>query len=496
MKKSLTIILAILTLGVLLVVLWFTSFQNKDTTTKADSPETTSQTAPAASADPTSAEAETIPVLSIEQANIDSIDVTAGENSLTYVAGDENWTLKGYEDYALDQSGLNYKAKQLTNVTATRSIENASLAEYGLDQPAKVATYHLKDGSTKVLSLGNLSLDSASVYVMVEDQPTTVYVVPALLNNCMISDIDSYRNKELENYDSAAIHDLTITGSAFDNIEITLSATQNGYYTAYDLSTDDFKNVAANSNSFDDLKAALPSFKVGNFVADNVTDLSAYGLDQPVLHLIINYYDPNATTTAANASPATTEVPTYDIIGQVDYIWGNTLDNGEIAFMKTGDTSVYSMDASFLADLKEAAKPFKLTNKFIELANIANVSSVDITLEDSKYHLTVDKANENYTIDNQTVDKDNFKTLYQSLIGIRADIMLDEKSSETTPVATITYTMNDGSTKTATFFNSTNNQYYQTYLNDVMLVGVTKTQLNTLKTNLTDVKAGKTLASN
>lgn len=487
MKKSITIILAILTLCILLVILWFTTTQNKtkDTSAASSSPATES-----------TLEAASIEVLSLEQANIDSIDVTADENTLTYIAGKENWSLKGYEDLSLDQSELNSKAGALIKITASRSISNANLAEYGLDHPAKTATYHLKDGSTKVLSVGNLSLDNSNVYIMLDSEPTTVYLTSSSLNEYMISDINAYRKKELENYESASIHDLTISGSAFDTLSLKLSKKQNDHYTSYDLSTDTLKDVTTNTNKVEELTKALPSFTVSHFVADHVTDLSAYGLDHPVLHLIINYYDPQAANASPNPSasdsPSPSASPNLDIIGQVDYIWGKTLDNGEIAFMKTGDTSVYSMDANFLEDLKKAATPFNLMDKFIAIPNIADVKSINIDFEGTKYELTCDDKNEKYQLDHQDVDQDNFKALYRNLIGITADIVLDEKNNITSPVITINYHLNDGSTVTGEFADSTNNQYYQSTLNNV-LVGVTKTKLKAVKTALDDVKAGKIL---
>lgn len=476
MKKSLTIILAILVLAILLILLRFTSASNKAAST--DEIEASTLASPA-STDAT----ESIELLNLDQADIASIDIAADHSTLTFTPNGEDWAIKGYEDYSLDQASINYRVKQITRVTTSRSIENADLKEYGLDKPSKVVTYHMKDGSTKVLSLGNLSLDETNIYIMIDSQPTTVYFVTAILNNSIKGNIDDYRVTELDNYESASIYNLNISGSEFPNISLNYSEAQNGYFTVYNLSTDEFTNATAHFEGVEALTKAFPSFKAENFVADHVTDLSPYGLDQPILHLTASYYDPNATSSSS----------TPEVIGQVDYIWGNTLDNGEIAFMKTGDSTVYSMDASFLDGLKEASKPFKLVDKYIAIPNISDVSSIEVDFQNTKYQMTVDDANKKYTLNEKEVDMDSFKALYRKLIAITADITLDEASSDIAPQITITYTLTDGTKQQAVFTNSNSNQYYQSSIYGTMLVGVTKTQLNNVKTALDTVTAGEKL---
>lgn len=482
MKKSLTIILAVLILAILLVLLRFTSASSK--APASDETEASTLASPASTT-----KAEKIELLSLEQGDIASIDIVADNSTLTLIPNGENWTIQGYEDYSLDQTSINYRVKQMTKVTASRSIENADLKEYGLDQPSKVVTYHMKDGSTKVLSLGNLSLDETNIYVMLDSNPTTVYFVTAILNNSIKGNVNDYRVTELDNYDSASIYDLTISGSEFPNISLNYSESQNGYYTVYNISTDEFTNATAHIENVEALIKALPNFKAENFVADHVTDLSLYGLDQPILHLTASYYDPKATSDNSKSSSSKPE-----IIGQVDYIWGNILDNGEIAFMKTGDSTIYSMDASFLDELKEVAKPFKLVDKYIAIPNISDVSSIEVDYQNTKYQMTVDNTNDKYTLNGKEVDTSSFKALYRKMIAITADITLDESVSDAPPEITITYNLTDGTKEQAVFTNSSRNQYYQSYIYGTMLVGVTKTQLNNVKTALDTVASGEKLA--
>lgn len=464
MKKPVTLILAILILVILIVVLMFSNNKTSQKEASTSSESTGSDTSN-----------ESIPVLSLTKDDITSVTVEVSGETLTYLPGEENWSIQGYEDLDVDQSSLNYKAKTLLTLSASRQLDATNLSEYGLNEPTKTATYTLKDGTTIKLLIGNFTLDKSNLYVMLESNPSTVYMTPSIIYNCMESNISAFRNTELENPESESIAKITISGTEFVPMTIGINDEQNGIITAYDLTTDTLDHIDVSNNSFDKLVNALPEFKVDSFIADNVTDLSTYGLDQPKLHLIIEFYD-SSIPLEEGTLPATTTT--------LDFIWGNELEDGKIAFMRTGETSVYAMDANFLSTFKEVATPFSLSSKFIELPNIQDVKAIDIAYADSTYHIDVDETNASYALNNKSIEKDAFKALYRSVIGIYAELELEDKSEDITPEVTITYTMQDGSTRAAIFTKSTSSLYYQTTLNGNMIVGCSKTQLSNLKTTL------------
>ncbi len=469
MKKSVKLILAILILVVLIAMLMFTNSK------KSQNEENTSSETNSATEASSSANNESIPVLSLTKDDITSVTVEVGGETLTYIPGTENWSIQGYEDYEVNQSSLNYKAKTLLTLSASRKLEEADLSEYGLNEPSKTATYTLKDGASVKLLVGDFTLDKGNLYVMLESDPSTVYMTPSIIYNCMESNISAFRTTELEKPESESISKISISGTEFTPMTIEISDEQNGIVTAYELTTDTLDGIDVSNNSFDKLVNALPDLTIDSFIADNVTDLSAYGLDQPKLHLIIDFYDSSVPLEEGNLPTTTTTL---------DFIWGNELEDGKIAFMKTGESSVYAMDASFLTTFKEIATPFSLSSKFIELPNISDVKAIDIAYADATYHIDVDEANASYALNNKSIEKDAFKDLYRSVIGIYAEIELEDKNEDPTPQVTITYTMQDGSTRAAIFTNATSNQYYQTVLNGSMIVGCSKVQLSNLKLTL------------
>lgn len=282
---------------------------------------------------------------------------------------------------------------------------------------------------------------------------------------------------EAEKPETESISNIKISGTDFENMEIEISKEQNGIITAYELTTDDFDHVSISNNSFDKFINSLPDFKIQELVAENVTDLSIYGLDEPSLHLVIDFYNPNAEV-------AEGELP--QITSTLDFIWGNLLEDNKIAFMRTGEATVYAMDSSFMETFSELATPFNLSSKFIELTNIADVKAVDINYSGQIYHLDIDEEKSSYSINNNPLETDAFKTLYRSIIGIYAETELEKSNTEGAADITITYTLKDGTMTEAAFTQSADGLYYETLLNGKMSVGCGKSQLDSLKSALDD----------
>lgn len=470
MKKSLTLILSIAVLLILIIALKFLPNDQK-----ADTLDTTTEVS--------ASDEVTLEVVKVELKDLTSIVINQAEHTLTYLpptTDDGHWSIENAEDYTLDQSALDYRIGEILDITSTRALDATTLSEYGLDQPTKTVVYNLKDGTSKKLLIGSPTTDKSCVYAMLEGD-SKIYLLQQMIDNCLVSSIDTFRTTTLTDFNSeSSVKKITISGSQFTPLTVTESSEQNGVVMSYELTTDNLNAVAASNDGVNQLVASLPSIDGTNLLETGVTNLSSYGLDQPVLHLVIDYYDPNSGTLDEK-----TNTTIYDT-KQIDYIWGKTLEDGQIAFMQSGDNKVYAMDASFLTTLKEAATPFSLCSKFIALPNIDSVKTVDINFSDSNttYHMDVDHANKAYKFNNKEMAEAEFKSLYQAVISLHADIALDTASANADPLVTITYILNDGSKQEVLLTASTINQYYQSYLNGSILVGCSKKQVTDLKATL------------
>ena len=282
-------------------------------------------------------------------------------------------------------------------------------------------------------------------------------------------DLTKFRTTELETIDTSTVTALKASGKDIETFDISLNADTQEYTTSYLLQLSDGSIRDMSTNNFLELLKLIPSpITIEHFVADNVTDLTPYGLDVPTLDLYLQ-----------NTTTDTTSGESKDVVTEIHYLWGNTTEDGQIYFMKADTQSIYSMNSDFLAPLLEAFDPFYLSAKFIQLTNIAEVMQIDIVLPDSSYTLKID--GENYTLNDQTLPTDTFKSIYKNIIGISADTELKGATLPTkAPIITFTFTSPEGEKTTYNYYNY-DNQFYQTQFKGQSIVGCSIKQFNYLK---------------
>ena len=473
MKKSVTLILAIVVLALLIIALKFMPKMGTQDQVIQANPTTAS------------AEEEKIEVVTIKTEDLDTVTIFDGTNDISYLppsteGGD--WVIKGHDAFKANAQTLNYRLNQTINVTARQKITPTSLSEYGLEHPTKTVTYQFKDGSIRKLFIGNSTIDNINVYALMEDDPNNVYVISKAFDNCIIADLSTFSDATLSDFnaDDYAVLSMNFSGRDFAPIDIHLGEKQNSILVSYEFTSGEYVNIPASNGATEGIKAAFPSFKkIENYVASGVTDLSQYGLDDPSFHMVINYSVQDEKK--EEDEPTTTSVETLDLT------FGNTLEDAQVAFIVGDDTSsVYSMDGSFINKIKDLITPFALANKFVAMPKISDVKSIDIHFLETEesYHLDIDEANKTYSCNNVNVEMSDFKILYRTVIGITGDKQIEEANSDKTPLITFTYTFNDGSTLEASFNASTSNQFYETILYDKLVVGCSKQQFVKLQENL------------
>ena len=463
MKKTRTLLITLVIFLLLIVALFL--LKNKKTEVVTTS-------------EPSSTAPSTIKVIDLKIEDVEEITVADTTQSLTYATNNGTWYVKGNEKVPINTDTLNYKCERILQIEATRTIENTNLQELGLAAPSQTVTYTLKDGQTIELLLGTKTQDTTYTYVKLNTDNSPVYLISSLISNSFTSNINDLRDFKLAEYETRNITGLTIKGQDIPDMKFTLSKEQNSLLNSFVLDTDTLHGIAIDPSAFDTLTKTFPTtIKVEEYIADGVTDLSSYGLDKPKLHLIIELTETDTTTQKTSERT-------------LDYMWGNTLENGQIAFMKTGDTSVYSMDGSFLEALLKEADPFKLSYKWIALLNIDTVKAVNLHFPNNDYSLTLDLEKGAYTLNDKSIDEKTLKSLYATIIDIKADTLIEDTSLPTdeSPSIYFTYTFKDGTTKTVNFYKYNELSLLGT-LHDAMTVSCSLKQFNYLEQTLKDALA-------
>nr|WP_302599441.1 DUF4340 domain-containing protein [uncultured Cellulosilyticum sp.] len=457
MKKSKFLILMTVVLLILICLAIFVQNNKTDTTDEISN------------TDAIVANQSNIEVTNYTKEQLKSIQITEGENSLTFIQDGENWSIEGVNTSDnLNTAAIKVLCDNLLTLDASQKIDATNLEDFGLKAPSKIVTYTLTDGATSRILFGNVTPNHKNVYIL-KESTNEIFLITVSMADSFSGDLTKFRTTELETIDTSTVTALKASGKDIETFDISLNADTQEYTTSYLLQLSDGSIRDMSTNNFLELLKLIPSpITIEHFVADNVTDLTPYGLDVPTLDLYLQ-----------NTTTDTTSGESKDVVTEIHYLWGNTTEDGQIYFMKADTQSIYSMNSDFLAPLLEAFDPFYLSAKFIQLTNIAEVMQIDIVLPDSSYTLKID--GENYTLNDQTLPTDTFKSIYKNIIGISADTELKGATLPTkAPIITFTFTSPEGEKTTYNYYNY-DNQFYQTQFKGQSIVGCSIKQFNYLK---------------
>lgn len=391
---------------------------------------------------------ETIEICKVPREDIVKMVLESRDGTtLTFIKKDDEWTVDYPHPVVLDKTSVDDIAYSFASLYAERIIDEnpEDLSVYGLDKPAVVAKAFLKDGTEKVLYLGNETPAGNTYYLMAEGDPK-VYSVWMNHGRHFSYKLSDVRERDLTEINAQELTYLKIAKKGKPTIEIVRNDKQTEEEAQFSISvwkmiqpykeprgiaTDKFQTVLDGITS-------LSSSTIKEFVEDDPQDLSKYGLDDPVAELIVK-----------------------DKENSLHLYFGRDTDDGESVYFKTADSkSVYTMSKG-KANILDT-KPFDIIDKFTFIVNIDDVDKIIIEGRGKTNVLTLtrqtQKAEEEgekdevittYKVDGKEVDEGAFKDFYQVLIGITADAEIDREMAEETPEVKTIFFLNKGSVREA-----------------------------------------------
>jgi hypothetical protein len=335
-------------------------------------------------------------------------------------------------------------ASAAVKMTATAKFTPEDFTPYGLEDPYAAVTVTRTDGSSYNLKIGRESPTGEGRYVR-QDESDTVYLVETYT-------VETFGGKLTDYVDTAITQAVTAEGdddehftsdtlTSYDKLvfsgsrflkPVTFSYNQSDIYP--NRTSGVYKNVAVDYNKMTTLLQALAA----GFTATEVytvrptaADLKTYGLDNP--YTVLEY-----------------EIGSTKVLLK----FGNGPDKDSYAVMLQGVDVVYKYTKPSPDFPAYTEQDFYSRSPF--MANIVDVKTLTITSEGTSQVFKVTNAAENsddsstlsttaVSLDGQALDVDNFKRLYQCVIGMTAKEMgLDYKISGA-PEMTITFEYSNGS---------------------------------------------------
>jgi Domain of unknown function (DUF4340) len=225
-------------------------------------------------------------LLKIDRDKIDSVDLTAGSQSVTIAKEGSDWKLKKPADVKADYGTVEGLIGKLQTARMKSIVaDNASPADlnkYGLDKPQ--ATVDLHAGSAKATLLIGGKADDNAVYARDASKTMVVTVENSLLDDVKKAP-DDYRRKDLFEFRAYNATHVEITHNGqtvvFDRVKSDKEGTP-----------DKWRRVSPNAGDVDKDKFDAFLAKLANLRADKfVASTSNTGLDKPAMTVAVKFDD-------------------------------------------------------------------------------------------------------------------------------------------------------------------------------------------------------------
>ncbi len=394
---------------------------------------------------------ETIRVLDYTTDKLEKVTLENTEGTFVIQKKDTEWELISPTDFKADKSKLSSIAINASSVIADKVVEEDAqdLSIYGLDKPVQV-TLKITDGTEKTLQIGSQTPTKGGYYCKLKDSGK-VYVIGTYTSEALLISRLELKDKTLYTLKSEDIISVSMDrkgGSLF-------KAQKNG-----DVDWQMLSPVQGNMNTtaLSPMIEALTATAVSEYIEENASDLSKYGLANPA------YVFEYATSTAS-----------YKLL------LGSEKEKGSLIYAKLeGSNDVFTISESAYTFLDKPLK--EILEVFAYIVNIDQVTKIELTMDgkttvfgldvykDAEGNSDTDKdkftMNEKDASMKDENDKQPFRTFYQALIGIGLDEIEPGDVPMGTPEITIKYYLKSSPGTMKVDFVSKDANYYSVYRND------------------------------
>lgn len=377
---------------------------------------------------------KTVDLFKAEKENIKSITVTRDGKSYTVATNGENWVVNNDPSIKISQSKANTLAYECSSITVKELIaENVTdFAPYGLDNPRATVEVEFKDGTVQGILIGNKTADGSLSYIMLSGEDK-VYTKSDSGTESLALALEKLRDATLYDIGEEDITAITMSKTGSNKIVLVreLQPETEGEEPVYLWKMKEPLLKDANEYNLQEyVLTTILSLSFDSVAADNPQDLAPYGLDNPY-----------ATYTVSDAEN------TYTVSV------GKETEGGR--FVKIADSAaVYVVDNEKLKFLDY--NYMQLVDKLIYIEKIDDISKVSINGGGQNYEMTIEGSGDTagYKINSVPVSEDEFKNIYQAVIGI----MLDDFASTGTASAgevecTVTYHKKTGDKTVVAYHN-------------------------------------------
>ncbi len=354
----------------------------------------------------TGAAEASIEVANIDTSSINRVEITGeASDAISLSKSGEEWILTDLPKAPLDATAVEAIFSELSPLSATKelALDGTSLAEYGLEQPQlsiKIGTtdgqnYEIKLGETVPVTGGNYGVmaDGDKVYAFAD----TLFSAFAITKNSLIA------KEEVAQIEEDYLTSISVKNGKEESFraEIVSDDKKVDAYTNWVI-TKPFEKPLAGSSTEDwnTLQRFFTSVTLQELVEYNCKDMKAYGLDDPVGEVNVNYFElkdgyelpevtanPDGKITSNSTNKANLVPKDQQVAHSYKLLIGGNASDGSYYVRLNDSKNVYTMEAESVKNML-GADAYTYMDRCVYSTLATDINGYDAVIGDKKISVT------------------------------------------------------------------------------------------------------------
>lgn len=340
-------------------------------------------------------------VIDIDSNDIDSINFSYSNKSLSLIKENDVWCLEDDLDFPIDQDKVNDLLKEVSEVDVSFVITDVSdYDQYGLSSPSAKVNFVANEKEYSI-EFGDYSQMDQERYINIDDG--NVYLLTSdIMDDFNITKDDLFAYEEVPGI--STFNEMIISGE--NDLDIIYDSDNDYTYSkkfVYFLKNKNNKTLGNSEVTTLANRIADLDFNDYACYTANSTDLSAYGLDDPRITVKFNYLDENETEQEFIIHLSTDEI----LEDEDDMNYYIRID---------GSNNIYKTTKTIFNAFKDASYD-SLRPSEVLLLDAKDITQIDIELDDEEYQIIskVEKDDITYLKDDEEIEFEDVVTAIQDL---------------------------------------------------------------------------------
>lgn len=395
-------------------------------------------------------------ILTLDAAEIHQILVKNSKTEMILQYIEETWVLEEDPTLPLKQTYATNMVNALATVTATQTLSEAQeISEYGLEEPQVEIQVSSEEGVIATLLLGDEVPLDGGYYAKRKDQSDIYVVSSSFLGYFSYSLLEMTEVESFPSITADSITYLSVTNKDGTSFEATYDESVVADYagrTNWTITKAYETPVPGDPDALLTLMGNYTSISYEYNVDTHPEDLTVYGLANPATVIEIGY----------NEEETDKRITLYI---------GNQRDDGSYYVTSSETEFVYTMSGNTVDTLR-TIDAYSQTDPYIDLITIETVDRISLHTENQSFLMEMERIDDKvtYSFNEVSMEEADFKSLYQSIIGLKTDaqIPFTESHEMEEPAFSIVFEQGDLNQSLSFEFLPYDESYYMVKSNGTM----------------------------